>query len=249
MFNLTEKIAIVTGASRGIGQSMAVGLAEAGAKVVCVATKEMVKTQELIEKIGGQCHFVPADLSNYKEADRIVKETVAKYEKVDILVNNAGIIRRQPCLEFSIENWDEVMNINLRSAFFLSQAVAKQFVKQQTGGKIINTASLLSFQGGILVPSYTASKSALAGITKTMCNEWAPYNINVNAIAPGYIETDVTTALRKDKNRNKTIIERIPAGRWGKPDDLKGAAVFLASSASNYINGHILVVDGGWMAR
>ena len=248
-FSLENKIAIVTGASRGIGQGIAIGLAEAGADIVGVATGKMIETQQQIEALDKKFLAVKVDLGSLDAVNLIVAATLEKFGKIDILVNNAGTIRRQPSLEFSVQNWDEVMNINLRTAFFLAQAVAKQFVKQGHGGKIINTASMLSFQGGILVPSYTASKSALAGVTKTMANEWAQYNINVNAIAPGYIATDNTAAIRADKARNQSIVERIPAGRWGTPEDMKGAAVFLASEAGAYMQGHILAVDGGWLAR
>jgi len=248
-FNLQGKVAIVTGASRGIGQGIAVGLAEAGADIVGVATRGMEETKAKVEEAGGKFVAVKADLTSLEPIDEIIKVTLEEFGKIDILVNNAGIIRRQPCLEFSLENWDDVMNVNIRTAFFLAQAVAKQFVRQGTGGKIINIASMLSFQGGILVPSYTASKSAIAGVTKTMANEWAKYNINVNAIAPGYIATDNTAPIREDEVRNQSILDRIPAGRWGSPEDLKGAAVFLASSASDYMQGHILAVDGGWLAR
>jgi len=248
-FSLENKIAIVTGASRGIGQGIAIGLAEAGADIVGVATGKMIETQQQIEALDKKFLAVKVDLGSLDAVNLIVAATLEKFGKIDILVNNAGTIRRQPSLEFSVQNWDEVMNINLRTAFFLAQAVAKQFVKQGHGGKIINTASMLSFQGGILVPSYTASKSALAGVTKTMANEWAKYNINVNAIAPGYIATDNTAAIRADKARNQSIVERIPAGRWGTPEDMKGAAVFLASEAGIYMQGHILAVDGGWLAR
>ncbi|MFZ5945337.1 MAG: 2-dehydro-3-deoxy-D-gluconate 5-dehydrogenase KduD [Bacillota bacterium] len=249
MFSLKGKVAIVTGASRGIGQGIALGLAEAGADIVGAATRDMEETRNLVEECGVSFLGIKADLGQIESIEKIINTALERYDKINILVNNAGIIRRQPTLEFSLENWDEVMNVNLRSAFFLAQAAAKQYVKQGTGGKIINIASMLSFQGGILVPSYTASKSALAGVTKTMCNEWAKYNININAIAPGYIATDNTAPLRADENRNSAILERIPSGRWGTPDDMKGAAVFLASDASSYMQGHILAVDGGWLAR
>ncbi|NLT95973.1 MAG: 2-dehydro-3-deoxy-D-gluconate 5-dehydrogenase KduD [Clostridia bacterium] len=248
-FSLKGKVAIVTGASRGIGRGIAVGLAEAGAQIVGVATRKMEETKAQVEGVGADFLGIEADLSSLDPIEEIISRTLEKFGHIDILVNNAGIIRRQPSLEFSLENWDQVININLRTAFFLAQAVARQFVKQGAGGKIINIASMLSFQGGILVPSYTASKSALAGVTKTMANEWAKYNINVNAIAPGYIATDNTAPLREDPDRNRSILERIPAGRWGSPDDLKGAAVFLASAAADYLHGHILAVDGGWLAR
>ena len=249
-FSLKGKVAIVTGASRGLGQGMAIGLAEAGAAIVGVASGDMSATQKEVETIGGKFVPVQADLKETtKVIPGIIEKTLESFGRIDILVNNAGIIRRQPTLEFSEEYWDEVMNINLKSAFFLAQAVANQFIKQGTGGKIINIASLLSFQGGILVPSYAASKHGIAGITKTMCNEWAKYNINVNAIAPGYIATDNTAPLRADEKRNQSILERIPVGRWGNNRDLNGAVVFLASDASAYINGHVLAVDGGWLAR
>ncbi|MDK2822235.1 MAG: 2-dehydro-3-deoxy-D-gluconate 5-dehydrogenase [Clostridia bacterium] len=248
-FSLKGKVAIVTGASRGIGQGIAIGLAEAGADIVGVATRDMVETKNQVEKCGVKFLEIKADLSSLEPIGEIIGKALDEFGKIDILVNNAGIIRRQPTLEFSVENWDDVMNVNLRSAFFLAQAAAKQFIKQGTGGKIINIASMLSFQGGILVSSYTASKSALAGITKIMCNEWAQYKINVNAIAPGYIATDNTAPLKADEVRNKAILERIPAGRWGTPADMQGAAVFLASDAGEYMHGHILAVDGGWLAR
>lgn len=248
-FSLKGKVAIVTGASRGIGQGIAVGLAEAGADIVGVATKGLENTKNQVETCGRKFVGVEADLVTQEPIQRIIDTALDQFGKIDILVNNAGTIKRQPTLEFSEENWDLVMNINLKSAFFLAQAVAKQFIRQGSGGKIINIASMLSFQGGILVPSYTASKSALAGVTKTMCNEWAKYNINVNAIAPGYIATDNTAPLRADQVRNKAILERIPAERWGTPEDMKGAAVFLASEAGEYMQGHILAVDGGWLAR
>lgn len=248
-FSLAGKVAIVTGASRGIGQGMAVGLAEAGADIVGVATREMPETKQQVEALGRKFVEVRADLSSLESIEGIIKTAVEAFGKIDILVNNAGTIRRQPSLEFSLENWDDVININLRTPFFLAQAAANQFIKQGQGGKIINTASMLSFQGGILVPSYTASKSAIAGITKTMANEWAKYNINVNAIAPGYIATDNTAAIRADEDRNQSILDRIPAGRWGTPEDMKGALVFLASDAGSYMQGHILAVDGGWLAR
>ncbi|MFZ5753283.1 MAG: 2-dehydro-3-deoxy-D-gluconate 5-dehydrogenase KduD [Bacillota bacterium] len=249
-FSLKGKVAIVTGASRGLGQGMAVGLAEAGADIVGVASGDMTSTQKEVEAVGRRFVPVPADLrETTKVIPGIIEKTIENFGKIDILVNNAGIIRRQPTLEFSEEYWDEVMNINLKSAFFLAQAVANQFIKQGTGGKIINIASLLSFQGGILVPSYAASKHGIAGITKTMCNEWAKYNINVNAIAPGYMATDNTAPIRADEKRNQSIQERIPAGHWGNTRDLNGAVVFLASSASEYMHGHVLCVDGGWLAR
>jgi 2-dehydro-3-deoxy-D-gluconate 5-dehydrogenase len=248
-FSLTGKVAIVTGCTRGLGQGMAVGLAEAGADIVGIGRSDLAESKSRIEEIGSRFLGIEADLSNVKVVEQIIDTTINQFGKIDILLNNAGTIRRAEAIEFSEKDWDDVMNVNLKTLFFLSQAVAKQFMKQKTGGKIINIASMLSFQGGIRVPSYTASKSGVMGITRLMANEWAGYNINVNAIAPGYMATDNTAPLREDPIRNKSILERIPAGRWGVPDDLKGIAVFLASDASNYINGFTIAVDGGWLAR
>lgn len=248
-FSLKGKVAIVTGASRGLGQGIAIGLASAGADIVGVGSGDMPETEKLITELGRRFHSIKANLISQESIPFIVEETIKVFGKVDILVNNAGIIRREDTIDFSEENWDDVMNINLKTTFFLSQAVAKQFMKQKTGGKIINIASMLSYQGGVRVPSYTASKSAVMGITKSMANEWAPYNINVNAIAPGYMATDNTAALRSDEARNKSIEERIPAARWGKAEDLAGAAVYLASDAASYVHGFTLAVDGGWLAR
>jgi 2-dehydro-3-deoxy-D-gluconate 5-dehydrogenase len=248
-FRLDGKLAIVTGAAKGLGQAMASGLAEAGADIALVDILDMKETRQQIERIGRRCITIKADLSSKDCVEEIVNTTVQKLGGIDILVNNAGIIRRAPFAEFSEKDWDDVMNVNIRTLFFLSQAVMKIFIKQGRGGKIINTASLLSFQGGILVPSYTASKSAVAGLTKLMANELAGHNINVNAIAPGYMATDNTAALRQDAARSKAILDRIPAGRWGEPDDLKGVVVFLASEASAYLCGAIISVDGGWLAR
>jgi 2-deoxy-D-gluconate 3-dehydrogenase len=248
-FELDGKVAIVTGSARGLGQAMAGGLAEAGADIALVDILDMKETQQQIEKLGRRCIMIKADLSSKDCVERIVDATVKKLGAIDILVNNAGIIRRAPFVEFTEKDWDDVMNINIRTLFFLSQAVTKIFIEQGKGGKIINTASMLSFQGGILVPSYTASKSAVAGLTRLMANELAKHNINVNAIAPGYMATDNTAPIRQDAARSKTILDRIPAGRWGNPDDLKGAVVFLASEASSYLNGAIIPVDGGWLTR
>ena len=206
-------------------------------------------SDETKEMIGEAFHNVIADLSSCGVIPSIVEETVAKFGRVDILVNNAGIIKRQDSLEFSEENWDTVLNVNLKTVFFLTQAVARRVVEQGTGGKIINIASMLSYQGGIRVPSYTASKSAIRGITMTLSNEWAKYGINVNGIAPGYMATNNTEQLRQDGERSADILARIPAGRWGTPADLEGAAVFLASAASDYVNGFTLAVDGGWLGR
>ncbi len=248
-FKLNGKTAIVTGASRGLGHGMAIGLAEAGADLVLVGVSDMTASRQEIEKLGRRCATVMANLNDKECVATIVKIAAEKMGGIDILVNNAGIIRRAPLLEFSEKDWDEVINVNLRTLFFLSQAVAKVMVEQGRGGKIINVASLLSFQGGILVPSYTASKSGVMGLTRIFANELARHNINVNAIAPGYMATDNTKALREDPKRSAEILGRIPAGRWGAADDLMGAVVFLASEASNYMQGHTLVVDGGWLSR
>lgn len=248
-FKLDGKVAIVTGANTGLGQGMCIALAEAGAKVVGVARRDCEETKEKVEEAGGEFYAIKADLSNMEPIDRIVRETVEKYGRIDILVNNAGIIKREDAMEYTEDDWDSVVFLNQKFVFFLSQAVAKQFVKQGEGGKIINIASMLSYQGGIRVPAYTASKSAVMGLTKALANEWASKNINVNAIAPGYMETNNTKALRSDASRNDEIVDRIPAKRWGTPEDMMGAVVFLASDASAYVNGFTLAVDGGWLAR
>ena len=248
-FRLEGKVAIVTGCDTGLGQGMAVALAEAGCDVVGVNRKIPHETAEKINAFGRRFMAIQADLSQQDALTSIVTQTVSAFGRVDILVNNAGTIRRQDALDFSEKDWDDVMNLNLKSVFFLSQAVARQFLAQGNGGKIINIASMLSFQGGIRVPSYTASKSGVLGITRLLANEWAAKGINVNAIAPGYMATNNTQQLRADSERNQEIIDRIPAGRWGTPNDLKGPVVFLASSASDYIHGYTLAVDGGWLAR
>jgi len=248
-FKLTGKVAIVTGSRTGLGQGMAFGLAEAGADIVGVDLNNLGETRKGVEERGRKFLGIEADLSNIKVIESIMNQTVKEFRHMDILVNNAGIIRRADAIDFSEKDWDDVINVNLKTVFFFSQAAAKQFLKQKTGGKIISVASLLSFQGGIRVPSYTASKSGVMGITRLMANEWAQHNINVNAIAPGYMATDNTAPLRKDPKRSEEILARIPAGRWGLPDDLKGIAVFLASEASHYINGYTIAVDGGWLAR
>ena len=227
-FKLAGKVAIVTGARRGLGQGMAYGLAEAGADIVGIDVAKLAETEKGVKERGRKFLGIEADLSDIRVIQDIVPRAVREFKKIDILVNNAGIIRRTDAIDFSEKDWDEVMAINLKTVFFFSQAAARQFIKQKTGGKIISVASLLSFQGGIRVPSYTASKSGVMGITRLMANEWAKYNINVNAIAPGYMATDNTAPLRADPERSKAILERIPAGRWGLPDDLKGIAVFLA---------------------
>lgn len=248
-FKLTNKVAIVTGCDTGLGQGMALGLAQAGCDIVGVNIVEPIETIEKIKATGRRFIDIRANLMKTDDINSIVDRAVTELGRVDILVNNAGIIRRNDALEFSEQDWDDVMDINVKSVFFFSQAVAKQFILQGNGGKIINVASMLSFQGGVRVPSYTASKSGVMGITRLMANEWAAHNINVNAIAPGYMATNNTEALRADVDRNQAILERIPAQRWGVPKDLAGPAVFLASSASDYVNGYTLAVDGGWLAR
>lgn len=248
-FDLTGKVAIVTGCDTGLGQGMTLALAQAGCDIVGVNRKIPHETAEQVLALGRRFIAIQADLSRQDAIADIVAQAVSAMGRVDILVNNAGTIRRADALTFSEKEWDDVINLNLKSVFFLSQAVARQFIQQGSGGKIINIASMLSFQGGIRVPSYTASKSGVLGLTRLMANEWAGQNINVNAIAPGYMATDNTRQLRDDADRSKEILDRIPAGRWGVPDDLQGPVVFLASSAANYINGYTLAVDGGWLAR
>ncbi len=247
-FDLTGRVAVVTGANTGIGQGIALALAQAGADIAAVGRSAATETVEKIRALGRKAEIVSADLSTIEPVQRVVDETVEKLGGLDILVNNAGIIRRADSVEFTEEDWDAVMDTNLKSVFFLCQAAARHMIAND-GGKIINIASMLTFQGGIRVPSYTASKSGVGGLTKLLANEWASKGICVNAIAPGYIATNNTDALQKDETRNRQIMERIPAGRWGEPADLGGAAVFLASRASDYVQGHILAVDGGWLAR
>jgi 2-deoxy-D-gluconate 3-dehydrogenase len=248
-FRLAGKVAVVTGCRTGLGQGMAFGLAEAGADIAGVDHADPAETLSYVESTGRKFLDIRADLSSLDPIESIIGRTVDAFGKVDILVNNAGIIRRADAIDFTEKDWDEVMNVNIKTLFFLSQAAARQFLKQGTRGKIINVASMLSFQGGIRVPSYTASKSAVTGITRLMANEWAKFNININAIAPGWFATDNTAPLRADPVRSSEILGRIPAGRWGMPEDLKGVAVFLASDASNYVNGFTIAVDGGWLAR
>ena len=248
-FKLDGKVAIVTGGGRGLGQAMAIGMAEAGADIALVDVIEMDQTAAAIEKLGKKCVKIEADLSTTACTEDIIKKTTDELGTIDILLNNAGIIRRGVVTEFTEKDWDDVMKINIRTVFFLSQAVAKFFMDNKKGGKIVNIASMLSFQGGILIPSYTASKSAVMGITRAMANELAPHNINVNAIAPGYIKGAGNKALRDDPKRNQAILDRIPVGRWGEPDELKGLIVFLASEASDYVHGYTIAIDGGWLAR
>ena len=248
-FRLEGKVAIVTGASRGLGRGIALALAEAGADIVGVGVSDSSATAAEIEGLGRRYLAIQADLTDKACVSGIVAEAKNTFGRIDILVNNAGTIRRNDFVDFTEEDWDAVMDLNLKTLFFLSQAVSKEFLAQGNGGKIIHIASMLSFQGGIRVASYTSSKSAVKGLTMLMANELAPQGINVNAIAPGYMATDNTQALRDDPTRNGEILSRIPAGRWGIPSDLAGAVVFLASPASAYVNGHTLAVDGGWLAR
>ncbi|MEQ4937401.1 2-dehydro-3-deoxy-D-gluconate 5-dehydrogenase KduD [Proteus terrae] len=248
-FDLKGKVAIVTGCNTGLGQGMALGLAQAGCDIVGINLVEPTETIAEVEALGRRFLSLQADVSKTNELPGLVDKAVAHFGHVDILVNNAGIIRREDAINFTEKDWDDVMDLNIKSLFFMSQAVARRFIAQGTGGKIINIASMLSFQGGIRVPSYTASKSGVMGVTRLLANEWASKGINVNAIAPGYMATNNTAALRADEERNVAILERIPAERWGVPSDMMGPVVFLASSASDYVNGYTIAVDGGWLAR
>lgn len=248
-FRLDGKRALVTGANTGIGQGIALSLAEAGAEVIAVGRSSMAETEALISNAGGTCYALKADLGVASERQALIDRAVKEFGALDILVNNAGIIRRADALEFTEQDWDEVLDLNLKAVFFLAQDFAKHALARQATGKIINIASLLSFQGGIRVASYTASKGGVAGITRLLACEWAAKGLNVNAIAPGYVVSNNTEALRADPDRNAAILARIPAARWANPADIGGAAVFLASSAADYIHGAILPVDGGWLAR
>ncbi len=248
-FKLAGRVAIVTGCNTGLGQGMALALAQAGADIVGVNVSAPDDTGVQIEAMGRRFLDLRANLADVSGIDTLISQALGLSGSIHILVNNAGIIRREDAISFSEKDWDDVVDLNLKSVFFFAQAAARQFIKQGTGGKIINVASMLSFQGGVRVPSYTASKSGVMGITRALANEWAKHQININAIAPGYMATDNTTALRADEARNAAILERIPAGRWGVPADLAGPVVFLASEASNYVNGSTLAVDGGWLAR
>lgn len=249
-FKLDGKVALVTGASRGLGLGYALALAEAGADVAVLDRTACPETVDKIEAMGRRAHQSVCDLSTAtpESLQGVVAEVVSSLGGLDILVNNAGIIRRQPAIEFSEANWDDVLQVNLKAVFFLSKAAAAVMASAGSG-KIINIASMLSFQGGILVASYAAAKSAIAGLTRSLADEWAPLGINVNAIAPGYFATDNTAPIRTDENREKSIIGRIPAGRWGTPADLQGTVVFMSSAASDYMHGSIVAVDGGWLAR
>jgi 2-deoxy-D-gluconate 3-dehydrogenase len=247
-FDLTGKIALVTGANTGIGRAIAVALAQAGADVALAGRSSADETAEQVRALGRRAALIEADLATTAPVQGVVDQCLAELGGLDILVNNAGIIRRADAVDFSEADWDAVIDTNLKSLFFLCQAAGRHMIAQGAG-KIVNIASLLSFQGGIRVPSYTAAKSGVAGLTKALANEWAGRGVNVNAIAPGYIATNNTAALQADETRNRQILERIPAGRWGAPSDIAGAAVFLSSPASDYVNGHVLAVDGGWLGR
>ncbi len=248
LFDLSGTVALVTGGSTGLGRGMALGLAEAGADIVLVDHSKREEIAEEIRALGRRVLSITADLTAIGPILQIVDEVERKWERIDILVNNAGTIRRATALDLSERDWDDVMSLNAKSLFFFAQAVAKKMIPRRRG-KIINIASLLSFQGGVFVPSYAASKGAVAQVTKAMANEWAPLGVNVNAIAPGYMATNNTKPLQEDESRAARILARIPAGRWGAPEDLQGAVIYLASHASDYVNGHVLVVDGGWLAR
>ncbi len=250
LFDIKNKTALVTGASRGIGQAIAVGLAEAGVKVICSSSKARGtdETVRIIKANGGKAYSVVANLSKAKQAERLSTITVNRHGPIDILVNCAGTIERHKAESFPVEDWNRVMQVNLSSAFRICQLIGKHMI-DCGGGKIINIASMLAYSGGVTVPAYTASKHGLAGVTKALANEWAIHNLQVNAVAPGYIKTDNTQALQDDKKRNKAIKARIPTGRWGEPEDIVGTVLFLSSAASDYVNGAIINVDGGWMAR
>ncbi|MFK7984101.1 MAG: SDR family NAD(P)-dependent oxidoreductase [Saprospiraceae bacterium] len=250
LFSVKNKVALVTGASRGLGQAIAIGLAKAGATVICSSSRKggTDKTLKAIKKIGGKGIGIAADLSQRKSVEKLYQKAIKKTKRIDILVNNGGTIARHPAVEFPANEWDRVIEVNLSAAFRLSQLVGKEMIARGEG-KIINIASMLSYSGGITVPAYTASKHGIAGVTKALANERAGHNLQINAIAPGYMKTDNTAALQKNPIRNEAIINRIPAARWGEPADLVGTVLFLASKASNYVNGTIINVDGGWMAR
>ena len=249
-FKLDNRIALVTGAATGLGAAIAIALAEAGADVACHGNARSPEaTCKTITDIGRAAFAVTGDLSQPQTANELFQKTISRFGRIDILINNAGTIRRAPAVDYSDDDWATVIEVNLSSVFRLSRIVGKQMIENERGGKIVNIASLLSFQGGITVPAYAASKGGVAQLTKALANEWAKHNVNVNAIAPGYMRTTNTAALQADETRNRQILERIPAGRWGEPEDVAGAAVFLSSPASDYVNGHLLVVDGGWMGR
>lgn len=247
LFDLSGKVAVITGGTRGLGQGMAVGLAEAGADVALVQRSEAnTETKQMIEKLGRRCEIILCDLADLEQVKNVIPQVVERFGRVDILVNNGGIQRRSPAVDFSEEDWDAVLNVNLKTVWLLCQQAGQRMVTQGSG-KIVNIASLLSFQGGITVPAYAAAKGGVAQLTKALANEWASQGVNVNAIAPGYMDTDMNIGL--NETRRRQILERIPANRWGTPEDMKGAVIYLASAASDYINGHVLAVDGGWLGR
>ena len=249
-FRLDGRVALVTGSARGLGQGIAVGLAEAGADVALLDRISTADTEARLEALGRKSLGIEADLRNLTQTDaeRLVAQVTDGLGRIDILVNNAGILQRAPAIDYPADAWDATLAINLSAAFFLSQAAARAYVAAGRGGKIVNLASMLSFQGGAMVPAYTAAKSGIAGITHALANEWAKHGINVNAIAPGYMATEITAALRDDPIRGPAMLGRIPAGRWGTPEDLQGAVVFLASEAAAYIHGIVLPIDGGWLS-
>lgn len=247
LFDLSGKVAVITGATRGLGQGMAVGLAEAGADVALVQRSEAnTETKQIIEKLGRRCEIILCDLADSRQVKNVIPQVMERFGRIDILVNNGGIQRRSPAVEFSEEDWDAVLNVNLKTVWLLCQQAGQRMVAQGSG-KIVNIASLLSFQGGITVPAYAAAKGGVAQLTKALANEWAAQGVNVNAIAPGYMDTDMNIGL--NETRRRQILERIPSNRWGTPEDMKGAVIYLSSSASDYINGHLLAVDGGWLGR
>lgn len=248
-FNLQGQVAVVTGATRGLGKAMAIALAEAGADIALIQRTETDRsTKEEVEALGRRCEIVLCDLADIQQVKQVMEKVEEKFGKIDILVNNGGIQRRSPAVDFSEEDWDAVLDVNLKSVFILCQQAGKRMVKQGRG-KIINIASLLSFQGGITVPAYAAAKGGVAQLTKALANEWAAHGVNVNALAPGYMDTEMNDGLKQNETRSRQILERIPAARWGKPEDMKGAVIFLASPASDYIHGQVLAIDGGWMGR
>ncbi len=249
-FKLTGKNALVTGSRTGLGRAMAIGLAEAGANVMVHGSKEhgLDEVCAAVRSLGGKAARAIADLSDQGAPARLMEAMLSEFGSIDILVNNAGIARRKPAVDYSMEDWNTIIQVNLTSVFQMAQLAGREMIANG-GGKIINVASLLSYQGGILVPAYAAAKGGIATLTMALANEWAPKRVNVNAIAPGYMSTDLTAALEADPARNRAIVDRIPAGRWGSPKDLAGAAVFLASSASDYVHGTVLSVDGGWLGR
>lgn len=249
-FRLDDRVALVTGSATGLGQAMAIGLAEAGANIVCHGNvgEDLDDTTQALTKLGRQTLALAGDLSVRETPRELIEKTIARFGQLDILINNAGMIRRAPATEYSEEDWTTVIEVNLNSVFRMSQLAGRHMIERGRG-KILNVASLLAFQGGVIVPAYAASKGGVAQLTKALANEWAAKGVNVNAIAPGYMRTNNTRALQQDETRSRQILERIPAGRWGEPSDLAGAAVYLCSAASDYVNGHVLLVDGGWMAR